>query len=82
MKYELTFEEMIHDIFKTNGWYQGENFGDGYFLKIVDGVIQIWYFDDKAYGEQYLCAFYVGKGTITQKYRKVYCQPDIMRKVK
>lgn len=31
--YNLTFASMIEEIFKTNGWYQGEDFGDGVYIQ-------------------------------------------------
>lgn len=82
MNYNLTFDEMVNNIFSTNGWYQGNDFADGYFLKLVDNIIQVWYFDNKIYDVHYHCDFHISGGTFRQKYRRVFVKEDVMRKVK
>ena len=34
IKYTLTFEDVLHEIFQTKGWYQGEEFADGVYITV------------------------------------------------
>ena len=39
--YNMTFEEVMKEIFETKGAYQGEDFKDGVFIEPDDDVVYI-----------------------------------------
>lgn len=39
IKYNMTFDEVLHEIFETKGWYQGEEFKDGVYITVEDSTI-------------------------------------------
>ena len=80
IKYELTFEEVLNDLFKNNNWYQGEDFKDGVFMCIEDEMLKIKEFSKNQSTAKDLGSM-ITKGMYEQKYRKVTTQPDIMRTI-
>ena len=81
MEYDLSFEDVINEIFTENsGWYQGENFKDGCFLESSESdIINLCYFSENKFGKQQL-TLVLSKSLLTQKYRRVFTQPEVMRK--
>lgn len=85
MKYDLTFADVLNEIFedkKLKCWYQGEDFMNGYFIKINDfDEIGLFYFSKDKFGEQNAGYLPLTNGVLKQKYRRVYTQPDAMRNI-
>lgn len=78
--YSLSFTDVLSEIFDTNGWYQGEDFKDGVFIKLdTIGLIHVYEFNKNVYGETDCNLLAISAGTVNQKYRRVYTQPEIMR---
>lgn len=80
--YDLTFNEVINEIFKTKGWYQGENFKDGYFISVNennDDMIYLYYFSENKCGKHTDGCPVLSKGLFTQKYRRIYTEPSAKR---
>lgn len=81
-KYNLCFIDMMNEIFVTNGWYQGEDFKDGVFIKTDDsGLVHVYQFSEDKFGEIDCGLLSISSRTLSQRYRRVYTQPDIMRKI-
>lgn len=80
-EYNLTFTEVMDNIFKDKSWYQGENFANGYFIQSEDKIVHLRYFSDNTYGIQEAGPVMLSEGLLKQKFRKVLTQPDVMRKV-
>ena len=80
-KYTLSFHEVLNEIFFTNGWYQGENFKDGVFIMVDEiGLIHIYEFREDTFGVIDCTPLSISAETVNQKYKRVYTQPEIMRK--
>lgn len=87
-EYNLTFVEVLEEMLgkdsniKLHAWYQGEHFADGHFLDCQDDCIILYSFDEDKFGMQKHGIPVLSKGLYHQKYRRVYTQPDVMRKIK
>lgn len=79
--YDISFNDMIKDITKNNSWYQGEEFADGIFIKMHEDIVTVCGFSDNWYGIKELNPLMITRGIVNMKFRQVYTQPDIMRKV-
>lgn len=82
--YDLTFEEVLEEIWYKNCWYQGNNFADGSVLEVTP--------DKEIYIKTFVCTashstrvfsspLILTKGVYEQMYRRVYTQPDAERRV-
>lgn len=81
IKYNMTFDEVLHEIFDTKGWYQGELFGNGVYITLANGdYINIYVFSDQWLGAKDCGAFILSINAYNQKYRRVYTQPEVERK--
>lgn len=84
IKYNLSFNDVLNEIFDTHGWYQGEEFADGVFITVTknNDVVEVREFNiDKHFGEKYLTDLSITRGVRDMKYRRCYTQPDVERKV-
>lgn len=82
IKYPINFHQVLDEIFQTKGWYQGNNFKDGVFIKLnYDCTIHVYEFRENHFGEKDLYHLAINDGIYNQHYRRVYTQPDIMRMV-
>lgn len=79
IKYQLSFEEILRDLFTSGGWFQGEDFEDGVYIRSDNGIIKTYQFSSDWIGEKDLGSM-ITVGMYIQKYRRVVSQPDIMRK--
>lgn len=79
--YDLSFNDVVADIFTFGGWFQGENFSDGVFIRLDEfGDIHVYQFLRDRHGEQDYEKLTLNSGVYKQKYRRVSTQSDIMRK--
>lgn len=76
----MDFSEVLSEIFDTKGWYQGENFNDGVYITIDDGMIVVRQFL-KGFSSVYSWPLSITYGVTKMKYRRVYTQPDVERRV-
>lgn len=77
--YDLTFEEVLKEIWYKNCWYQGNNFADGSVLEVTpDKEIYV-----KTFGRTrvFSSPLILTEGVYEQMYRRVYTQPDAERRV-
>lgn len=80
IKYDMTFNEVLAEIFKTKGWYQGEEFKDGVYITVdEDNCIVVKQFP-KHFSAQMIWPLNVTYGVTQMKYRRVYTQPEVERK--
>lgn len=79
--YDLTFANMVEEIFKTYGCYQGEEFNDGVYIQVLYNGIRVQVFSNNWYGAKDIGNFILTRGAVEMKYRRVYTQSDAMRKV-
>lgn len=79
INYNMTFEEVLHEIFDTKGWYQGEEFKDGVYITIDDNTLVGKQFLKKL-DERYTWPLDITRGVVQMKYRRVYTQPEVERK--
>lgn len=79
INYDMTFDEVLHEIFQTKGWYQGEEFKDGVYITVEDSTITAKQFP-KNFGSQYTWPLNITYGVTQMKYRRVYTQPEVERK--
>lgn len=79
IKYNMTFNEVLSEIFNTKGWYQGEDFKDGVYITVEDSTIFVKEFP-KNFGSQYTWPLNVTYGLTQMKYRRVHTQPEVERK--
>lgn len=79
IKYNMTFDEVLHEIFQTKGWYQGEDFKDGVYITIEDSTIVAKQFP-KNLNPQFVWPLNITYGVTQMKYRRVYTQPEVERK--
>lgn len=81
--YTMSFADVLNEVFDTNGWYQGENFKAGVYLKLNQfGDIGLFEFTEDSFGETFVGTLAVSQGIIRQNYKRVYTQPEIMHKIK
>ncbi len=83
-KYNMTFTEVLNEIFETHGWYQGENFANGAFITAdndTDIVELIQFKMEEWLGAKKLDDLIIYPAITRQKYRRCYTQPEIERKV-
>lgn len=80
--YDMSFSDVVNEIFDTNGWYQGSDFSNGTFIKVNSNTatIGIYGFSENHFGETYVGDFYISRGIKNMHYRRVHSQPEIMRK--
>ncbi len=77
--YDLTFEEVIEEMWNRECWYQGEKFADGVII-LADtdgkGILKNFYGDclDTS-------LLVLTKELYSQMFRRVYTQPDAERRV-
>ena len=82
IEYPLTFNEMIKEIFITKGCYQGESFGSNVFISVgPDKCITVFVFTDNHFGKKNLGAFILSENAYNMKYRRVYSQPSVERRI-
>lgn len=77
--YDLTFEEVLEEIWFEDCWYQGNNFADGSVLEVTpDKEIYV-----KTFGSTrvFSSPLILTEGVYEQMYRRVYTQPDAERRV-
>lgn len=80
-EYNLSFLDVLNEVFQTKGWYQGENFKSGVFLKVGEHEdLRFAEFAEDKLGEQDGGAPVVYAGLTRQRYKRAYTQPEIMRK--
>jgi hypothetical protein len=80
-EYNMNFHEVLRAIFTEGGWYQGNGFKCGVFIKLDRfGIIRVYEYAENKFGEQDCGALTVNDGIYNQHYRRVYTQPEIMRK--
>lgn len=81
ISYNMTLDEVFREIFETEGWYQGEDFGDGVYMTVApSGCINVYVFSEHWCGAKDMGAFLLTKGSYTEKYRRVYTRPQVERK--
>lgn len=77
--YDLTFEEVLEEIWLREHWYQGENFADGVVI-LADtdgkGILKDFYG-----GCLDTSLLVLTERLYSQMYRRVYTQPDAERRV-
>lgn len=80
-KYDLTFDDVLKEIF-NGGWFQGEDFADGVFIKVAEfsGVITTYEFRENQFGCFEIGTTGISKGLLNQKFRRCVAQVDVMRK--
>ena len=81
--YDLTFEEVLEEIWYKGCWYQGNNFADGFVLEVTpDKKIYIKAFVRTVFHftRVYSSPLILTKGVYEQMYRRVYTQPDAERR--
>lgn len=84
-EYNMTFSEVLDEIFDTHGWYQGQGFADGVFITVdkdCDTVVLKEFNISHHFGALNLRSLVVTRGVTKMKYRRCYTQPEIERKVK
>ena len=82
--YDLTFEEVLEEIWYEDCWYQGNNFADGTVLEVTpDKEIYIKTFSPPFAPSVcvYSSPLILTEGVYEQMYRRVYTQPDAERRV-
>lgn len=81
--YDMTFTEVLNEIFDTHGWYQGEQFADGVFITVNKDrdIIEVKEFDKELSYVETMFDLTISSGIMRQKYRRYYTQPEIERKV-
>ena len=82
--YDLTFEEVLEEIWYKGCWYQGNKFADGSVLEVTpDKEIYIKTFVRTASHSTsvFSSPLILTKGVYEQMYRRVYTQPDAERRV-
>lgn len=77
--YNMTFMDVLNEIFETHGWYQGEDFADGVFIAVENDIVKLRLFSADYSGV--LDELTIYPAITRQKYRRCYTQPDIERKV-
>ena len=78
--YDLTFEEVLEEIWYKHCWYQGNNFADGSVLEVTpDKDIYVKTFSHST--RVFSSPLILTKGVYEQMYRRVYTQPDAERRV-
>lgn len=81
INYNMTFDDVLKEIFETQGWYQGELFGNGVYITITNSdYINVFAFSDQWLGSKDCGAFILSHRAYTQKYRRVYTQSEVERK--
>ena len=80
IKYTLTFEDVLHEIFQTKGWYQGEEFADGVYITVDEDNCIITKQFPKYFSTQMIWPLNITYGVTQMKYRRVYTQPEVERK--
>lgn len=77
--YDLTFEEVLEEIWYKDCWYQGNNFADGVVIFAnADGTGILKDFFGGCLDTSLLV---LTEGICKQMYRRVYTQPDAERKI-
>lgn len=82
--YDLTFKEVLEEIWFKGGWYQGNKFADGSVLEVTpDKEIYIKTFVRTVSHSTrvFSSPLILTKGVYEQMYRRVYTQPDAERRV-
>lgn len=83
IKYNMTFDEVLHEIFETKGWYQGEEFKDGVYITVDDymTIVGKEFSNYKnLHSWPYSWPLNITYGVTQMKYRRVYTQPEVERK--
>lgn len=81
--YDLTFEEVLEEIWYKDCWYQGNNFADGSVLEVTpDKEIYIKTFVRTVSHSTrvFSSPLILTEGVYEQMYRCVYTQPDAERR--
>jgi len=79
--YNMSFSEVLNLIFSENGWYQGEKFKAGVFIKLdTFGNVHLYGFLEDKMGEQDFGLLPIDIGIYNQKFRRVSFQSEIMKK--
>lgn len=81
--YNLSCLEMLERMFSKGGWYQGEAFADGVYITLEKeyGEVRVYGFVKDKLGKQNFGNFQLTTGSYSQKYREVWTQPEIERRV-
>ena len=77
--YDLTFEEVLEEIWYRDCWYQGNNFADGTVLYVTPD--KELYTKTFTASQVYNAPLILTEGVYEQMYRCVYTQPDAERRV-
>ena len=79
--YNLNFHEMTDKLFTEGGSYQGNAFKDGVFICLDQySNIHLYEYSDGKFGKQDCGTLIVNDRIYNQHYKRVYGQPEIMRK--
>lgn len=84
-KYPLTFFDVVNEIFETGGYYQGEQFKNGYFISLGDKDYlnnQIRLFKYNSTNIQDEGEPVLSRALFKQRYRRVYAREEIWRGTK
>lgn len=81
--YPLSFHDVLNNLLFSDSpkWFQGENFGDGVFIKLLGDTITVFVFSPEWLGFHDCGALIVTKEVVSQSYREVCTQPDVERKI-
>lgn len=82
--YDLTFEEVLEEIWYKNCWYQGNNFADGSVLEVTSNkelYVKTFVRTISHSTRVYSSPLILTEGVYEQMYRRVYTQPDAERRV-
>lgn len=82
--YDLTFEEVLEEIWYKGCWYQGNNFADGSVLEVtpdkeiyIKTLVRTISHSTRVFSSPLILT----KGVYEQMYRRVYSQSDAERRV-
>ena len=79
--YDMNFHDVLKELFSIGGWFQGNAFQDGVFIKLdTFRNIHVYEFSEDKFGEQDCEMLIINDGIYNQHYRRVSTQPDIMRR--
>lgn len=78
--YDLTFEEVLEEIWYGTCWFQGNNFADGTVLYVTSDK-ELYTKTFSGSGQVYNAPLILTEGVYDQLYRRVFTQPDAERRV-
>ena len=81
--YDLTFAEVLEEIWYKDCWYQGNNFADGSVLEVTpdkDIYVKTFVRTVSHPTRVYSSPLILTKGVYEQMYCRVYTQPDAERR--